>query len=64
MHLSSPYTHAAHSARFAFAQDQTTVGQLVRAIALETLYGLLKLVEQLLARGYSCAHILRLLMPA
>jgi hypothetical protein len=52
------------SERFAFAQGQHTVGQRVRTIAREALYGLLKLVAQLLAQGHSCEHVLEVLMPA
>jgi len=51
------------SERFAFAQGEKTVGQKVRAIAREAFQGLLQLVEQLLAQGHSCAHILDVLMP-
>jgi hypothetical protein len=50
--------------RFAFAQGATTLGQKVRTIAREALQSLLKLVEQLLAQGQSCEHILEVLMPA
>jgi hypothetical protein len=52
------------SERFAFAQGDNTIGQRVRTIAREALYSLLKLVEQLLAQGHSCEHILGVLMPA
>ena len=52
------------SERFAFAQGQHTVGQRVRTIARDALYGLLKLVEQLFAQGHSCEHVLEVLMPA
>jgi hypothetical protein len=52
------------SERFAFAQGQSTVGQRVRTIARDALYGLLKLVKQLFAQGHSCEHILEVLMPA
>jgi hypothetical protein len=52
------------SERFAFAQGDTTIGQRVRTIAREALHSLLKLVEQLLAQGHSCEHILGVLMPA
>jgi hypothetical protein len=52
------------SERFAFAQGENTVGQKVWAIAREALQGLLHLVEQLLAQGHSCEHILDVLMPA
>jgi hypothetical protein len=55
---------ASTSERFAFAQEQITVGQKVRTIARQALEGLLKLVERLLARGHSCEHILDVLMPA
>jgi hypothetical protein len=51
------------SERFAFAQGQNTVGQRVRTIARDALYGLLKLVEQLFAQGHSCEHVLEVLMP-
>ena len=50
--------------RFAFAQGDITIGQRVRTIARDALKSLLKLVEQLLAQGHSCAHILEVLMPA
>jgi hypothetical protein len=49
--------------RFAFAQGTITIGQKVRTIAREALQSLLKLVEQLLAQGQSCEHILEVLMP-
>jgi hypothetical protein len=49
--------------RFTFAQGATTIGQKVRTIAREALQSLLKLVEQLLAQGQSCEHILEVLMP-
>jgi hypothetical protein len=52
------------SERFAFAQGQNTVGQRVRTIARDALHGLLKLVERLFAQGYSCEHVLEMLMPA
>jgi hypothetical protein len=52
------------SERFAFAQGDPTIGQRVRTIAREALQSLLKLVEQLLAQGHSCEHILEVLMPA
>jgi hypothetical protein len=50
--------------RFAFAQGDITIGQRVRTIARDALQSLLKLVEQLLARGHSCEYILEILMPA
>jgi hypothetical protein len=50
--------------RFAFAQGDITIGQRVRTIARDALQSLLTLVEQLLAQGHSCAHILEVLMPA
>ena len=50
--------------RFAFAQGDITIGQRVRTIARDALKSLLKLVEQLLAQGRSCEHILEVLMPA
>jgi hypothetical protein len=50
--------------RFTFAQGATTIGQKVRTIAREALQSLLKLVEQLLAQGHSCEHMLEVLMPA
>jgi hypothetical protein len=50
--------------RFAFAQGGITIGQRVRTIARDALQSLLKLVEQLLAQGHSCEHILEVLMPA
>jgi hypothetical protein len=50
--------------RFAFAQGDITIGQRVRTIARDALKNLLMLVEQLLAQGHSCAHILEVLMPA
>jgi hypothetical protein len=50
--------------RFAFAQGDSTIGQKVRTIARDALKSLLKLVEQLLAQGHSCEHILEVLMPA
>jgi hypothetical protein len=49
--------------RFAFAQGDITIGQRVRTIARDALKSLLKLVEQLLAQGHSCEHILEVLMP-
>lgn len=54
----------AETERFAFAQGTITIGQRVRTIAREALQSLLKLVEQLLAQGHSCEHILEVLMPA
>ena len=50
--------------RFAFAQGDSTIGQRVRTIARDALKNLLTLVEQLLAQGHSCEHILEVLMPA
>ena len=50
--------------RFAFAQGDSTIGQRVRTRARDALQSLLKLVEQLLAQGHSCEHILEVLMPA
>jgi hypothetical protein len=50
--------------RFAFAQGDITIGQRVRTIARDALKNLLMLVEQLLAQGHSCEHILGVLMPA
>lgn len=50
--------------RCAFAQGDITIGQRVRTIARDALQRLLKLVEQLLAQGHSCAHILEVFMPA
>ncbi len=50
--------------RFAFAQGDITIGQRVRTIARDALKSLLTLVEQLLAQGRSCEHILEVLMPA
>ena len=50
--------------RFAFAQGTITIGQRVRTRARDALQSLLKLVEQLLAQGQSCEHILEVLMPA
>ena len=50
--------------RFAFAQGHITIGQRVRTIARDALKSLLKLVEQLLAQGHSCEHILEVFMPA
>jgi hypothetical protein len=55
---------AGETERFAFAQGTITIGQRVRTIAREALQSLLKLVEQLLAQGHSCEHILEVLMPA
>jgi hypothetical protein len=52
------------TARLAFAQGASTIGQRVRTIARDALQSLLKLVEQLLAQGHSCEHILEVLMPA
>ena len=52
------------SERFAFAPDQSTVGQKVRTMAREALLALLKRVERLLAQGRSCQHILEVVMPA
>ena len=54
----------AKTERFAFAQGTITIGQRVRTIARDALQSLLKLVEQLLAQGHSCEHILEVLMPA
>jgi hypothetical protein len=54
----------AETDRFAFAHGDITIGQKVRTIAREALKSLLKLVEQLLAQGHSCEHILEVLMPA
>ena len=54
----------AETERFAFAQGAITIGQKVRTIARDALQSLLKLVEQLLAEGHSCEHILGVLMPA
>jgi hypothetical protein len=54
----------AETERFAFAQGTITIGQQVRTIARDALRSLLKLVEQLLAQGQSCEHILGVLMPA
>ena len=54
----------AETERFAFAQGTITIGQQVRTIARDALQSLLKLVEQLLAQGQSCEHILEVLMPA
>jgi hypothetical protein len=54
----------AETERFAFAQGAITIGQKVRTIARDALLSLLKLVEQLLAQGHSCEHILGVLMPA
>jgi hypothetical protein len=50
--------------RCAFAQGDITIGQRVRTIARDALRSLLKLVEQLLAQGHRCEHILEVLMPA
>jgi hypothetical protein len=50
--------------RFACAQGDSTIGQRVRTIARDALKNLLQLVEQLLAQGHSCEHILEVLMPA
>ncbi len=47
--------------RFAFAQGDITIGQRVRTIARDALKSLLKLVEQLLAQGHSCEHLLEVL---
>lgn len=52
------------SERFRFAQGESTVGQRVRTIARDALHSLLKLVEQLFVQGYSCEHVLEVLMPA
>jgi hypothetical protein len=54
----------AETERFAFAQGDITIGQRIRTIARDALKSLLKLVEQLLAQGHSCEHILEVLMPA
>ena len=54
----------AETERFAFAQGVMTIGQKVRTIARDALKSLLKLIEQLLAQGHSCEHILEVLMPA
>jgi hypothetical protein len=50
-------------ARLMFAQGAATSGQQVRTIAREAWQSLLKLVEQLLAQGHSCEHILEVLRP-
>jgi hypothetical protein len=50
--------------RFTFAQGDITIGQRLRTIARDALQSLLKLVEQLLAQGHNCEHILEVLMPA
>lgn len=50
--------------RCALAQGDITIGERVRTIARDALQRLRKLVEQLLAQGHSCAHILEVLMPA
>ena len=49
--------------RFAFAPGAITIGQKGRTIARDALKSLLQLVEQLLAQGHSCEHILEVLMP-
>jgi hypothetical protein len=54
----------AETERFAFAQGDITIGQRSRTIARDAWQSLLKLVEQLLAQGPSCEHILEVLMPA
>jgi hypothetical protein len=54
----------AATARFACAQGAITIGQKVRTRARDVLRSLRKLVEQLLAQGPSCEHILGVLMPA
>jgi hypothetical protein len=50
--------------RFAVAQGDITSGQRVRTIARDALRSLRKLVEQLLAQGHSCEHLLEVFMPA
>jgi hypothetical protein len=52
------------SERFAFAQGNITVGQKVRTITREVFSSLLQLAQQLFVQGYSCAHVLEVLMPA
>jgi hypothetical protein len=54
----------ASSERVAVAQGTITIGQRVRTRAREAWQSLLKLVEQLLAQGHSCEHILEVFMPA
>ncbi len=54
----------AKTERFACAQGDSTIGQKVLSIARDALQSLLTLVEQLLAQGHSCEHILEVLMPA
>ena len=50
--------------RLAFAQGAITIGQKGRTRARDALQSLLQLVEQLLAQGHSCEHLLGGLMPA
>jgi hypothetical protein len=54
----------AETERWAFAQGAITIGPKVRTRARDALQSLRKLVEQLLAQGHSCEHILGILLPA
>ena len=51
------------SERFAFAQGESTVGQKTRVIMREALYGFIRFVASLLARGYRSPQILEMVMP-
>jgi len=62
--LQSAPASGSETERFAFAQGELTIGQKVRTIARDALKNLIQLVEQLLAQGHSCEHILEVLMPA
>jgi len=62
--LQSAPASGSETERVAFAQGEVTIGQKVRTIARDALKNLLQLVEQLLAQGHSCEHILEVLMPA
>jgi hypothetical protein len=62
--LQSAPASGSETERVACAQGALTIGQKVRTIAREALKHLLPLVEQLLAQGHSCDHILEVLMPA
>jgi hypothetical protein len=62
--LQSAPASGSETERVAFAQGEFTIGQKVRTIARDALKNLLQLVEQLLAQGQRCEHILEVLMPA
>lgn len=52
------------SERFAFAQDQQTVGQKLYTLSREALGQLLQLVQGLFRQGQCCKQVLEVLMPA